>query len=993
MFNSIMCRLYFLISFMAFALTTKSQQLNFFKPDNLKQLPSSETYNIMQDSRGYIWFSTEAGLCRYNGNNIKVFSTKEGLPEGATYCVLEDKTGKIWFVTSRNRILNYTYTKDSLFEASFSAECVKKCKEQLQQIYFAQLEGDSNLWLTTQSSTNKINIYSNSISPVSSDKNSAYYFLLKPGVLIPQKDLLEKFDYLNLIKGNMISITIITEKKQVVITIPYFKNYFPEGRVLTAANKKGEYFIAFDDYLIKLNPDLTWQVHYTDHPILNLYIDKDDGLWIAAFKGGLTCYPNSIINNSKITSLPDLTVTGVCEDAEKGIWCTTLEKGVFYCRNKYVINYSNIPGLDKKTDLLKSVNYKVLASSNKDELFEIDINSIKKHDISNKSTLGLTDIIRYKNLWIFSTRAFVGSLDTNFKNLKTVHSKPNNLVIGANQLAVTNSQRVFGAQRNTLLEIVDGFVYAKLNMLKSPNHCILYSHDGNLLLGCKNGAYITNLADSSLKQIEGISGAVVKMIEIKNAEIWMATKDNGIYILKNNLINKISDSLSLPTNRFSDITEDRYGTIWLASNVGLIKISKPYEKENVKVYNSLHGIFSDEVFKVAAGEDRIFASTYDGLCSFPLSYDLSNNVAPQLFVSKIKVNEKEIDFTGVLPVLKYDENNIKITFDILTFKSAGSPVKLFYTLDGLDDRKHFTEGRELELNNLPAGKYGLHVFAVNNDNKESALAVNFNFEIKKPFWKTLLFIIGAFLLLVAIVFFIVNKIISRIEKKEQEKTRVNKLLAEYQMSALRAQMNPHFIFNCINSIQRYVLTNKPEEAYNYLAKFSKLIRLVLNYAEENLISLAQEIEIVELYTLLEQLRFENKFTFSIEVSEDVDENEIMVPVMIMQPYIENAIWHGLMNLEKGKQGEIKIKINLESNLLKVVIEDNGVGLKQAALLSKKGHKSKGTDINNKRAEILHIMSNGEKGKVIIEEIINEHNKTEGTRVVIYIPQTNNLDYE
>jgi ligand-binding sensor domain-containing protein len=989
-----MRRLYFILSLMCFSLLARSQQLNFFKPDNLKQLPSSETYNIMQDSRGYIWFSTEAGLCRYNGNNLKVFSAKEGLPEGATYCVLEDKKGKIWLVTSRNRILTYSYNKkDELTEVPFSAKCVEQSKKYLLQIYLAQIEGDSNLWVTTQSATDKINIYSNSITPVSSVGNCAYYFLLKPGVLIPQRDFRGQKNYANLIKNNKIRIKITKEKKELFITIPYFKKHSPEARVLTATNRKGEYFIAFDDYLIKLNPDLTWQVHCTDHPILNIYVDKEDGLWIAALKGGLSCYPNSIIDNGKITSLSDLTVTGICEDAEKGIWCTTLEKGVFYCRNKNVINYSNITELNKKNDLLKSVNHKIYASSNKDELFEISINSIKKYNITNTSAMGLTDIIPSKNAWILSSKGFIISLDTRFKKPKNILFKPFNSLVGINQMAITNGKKIFAIQRNCLFEIENNSIFQRIQTFKSPSSSILCTKDNELVIGCKDGAYIVNQPGYSLKQIEGISGAVVKMIETENAGIWMATRDNGIYILKNNFINKISDSLHLPTNRFSDITEDRYGTIWLASNVGLIKINKPYERENVKVYNSLHGIFSNEVFKVAADEDRIFASTYDGLCSFPLLYDLSNTVAPQLFMSKIKVNEKEIDFTNELPVLNYDENNIKITFDILTFKNAGLPGKLFYTLDGLDNKEHFTERRELELNNLSPGKYTLNAFAVNNDNKKSAIPVTVNFEIKKPFWQTWLFIIGSFLLLVAIVLFIVNKIINRIEKKEREKTRVNKLLAEYQMSALRAQMNPHFIFNCINSIQRYVLTNKPEEAYNYLAKFSKLIRLVLNYAEENLISLAQEIEIVELYTMLEQLRFENKFRFSIEVSEDVDENDIMVPVMIMQPYIENAIWHGLMNLEKGKQGEIKIKISLEGEILKVVIGDNGVGLKQAALLSKKGHKSKGTDINNKRAEILNIMSSGEKGKVIIEEIINEYNKTEGTRVIIYIPQTNNLDYE
>ena len=261
-----------------------------------------------------------------------------------------------------------------------------------------------------------------------------------------------------------------------------------------------------------------------------------------------------------------------------------------------------------------------------------------------------------------------------------------------------------------------------------------------------------------------------------------------------------------------------------------------------------------------------------------------------------------------------------------------------------------------------------------------------DFEIKKPFWKTPFFIVICILLFCGIGFFIVKNIITNVVEKEKEKSRINKLIAEYQLSALRAQMNPHFIFNSINSIQRYILTNKPDQAYNYLSKFSKLIRLVLNYAEENLITLAEELEIVELYIELEQQRFENKFTYSISLPENVNINETKVPAMILQPYIENAIWHGLMNKIEAGERHIAISLKKVNNILEIIIEDNGVGRNQAALFSPQNHKSKATEINNKRTEMFNILSS-EKGSIIIEDI-KSGEKVIGTRVTINIPEIN-----
>ncbi|MGZ3864467.1 MAG: histidine kinase [Bacteroidia bacterium] len=976
-----MKRLLFLLLTLNFLHILKAQELNFFKPDNLKQLPSSECYNIMQDSRGYIWFSTEAGLCKYNGNTIKVFGAADGLPEGATYNVWEDKTGKIWMTTSKNRILYYEHDADRLVEAPFSKVCEEFYRKNLLQVYMVHVTPDNLFWFCTQGTTSQINYNTNVVSHFSSKDSSYLNFRLESGKLIPVKSAASANKLTKLLKDGILEITI-REKNRAYKLEAKYKYPATEPRVLTASNKKGEHFIGFGKLLVKINKDKSFSTVQMQHPVLNLYVDSDDDIWIATFKGGVFHFPSN--GQAPVNSLRDLSVTGIYKDNENGIWCTTLEKGVFYCRNKYVLNYSNITGLDKRASFLKCIDGNIFLSSETKDLLEIHNDSIKIHSVYNNTSLGYSDILKKNGNFFIANKGYVAITDRNFV-LKNIFS------YSATQLVLVK-EKIYGISYGTLIEIGRNSSRVVISHLPSPGNCLQFSGREGLLIGCRNGLYRVDTTTFQQKKIGAIAGSITRIIETNDKVVWVTTKDAGIYTITNGIVKKISDELGLFNYRFSDIIEDKNGELWIATNAGLIQLKKPFSKYTIRLYNSSHGLNSDEVFNVASNGNLIFASTYEGLCSFPLNCNMSNSHTPFIYVSKATNSGQSFNFSGK-EIFDHTKNNIRITYDVLTYRQPNAPVRLFYRISGADMNGYFTSGHELLLNNLSPGNYTVTTYGVNTDNLMSAQPSVVSFEIKKPLWQTPLFIIGIILLLIAIVFFMVNTIINNIQKKANEKTRVNKLLAEYQMSALRAQMNPHFIFNCINSIQRYVLTNKPEEAYNYLAKFSKLIRLVLNYAEENLISLAQEIEILQLYTGLEQLRFENKFSFDIEVDDNVDENEIMVPVMITQPYIENAIWHGLMNLDKGVHGKIKVQIAREAGLLKIVIEDNGIGLKQAALLSKKGHKSKGTNINSRRAEILNIMSSSEKGKVTIEEIISENGKTEGTRVTIYIPQTNNLDYD
>lgn len=259
-----------------------------------------------------------------------------------------------------------------------------------------------------------------------------------------------------------------------------------------------------------------------------------------------------------------------------------------------------------------------------------------------------------------------------------------------------------------------------------------------------------------------------------------------------------------------------------------------------------------------------------------------------------------------------------------------------------------------------------------NDKKELLLAEEAkNFKITAGF-------IGLILLLIfGIVFLIHNR-------NQLKKTlTLQKELAEYEQKALHLQMNPHFVFNCLGSISSFIVQNGTDSAIKYLAKFSKLMRLTLEYSKESLIPIDKEIESLQNYLELEQLRFNNKFDFTISKSNDI-EDDVVLPPLLLQPFVENAIIHGV--IPKKEKGEIDISFSIKDESLICVIQDNGVGINQSKINKENSvlaHKSMAIDIIKKRLERI-ASSTTKRSAIKIEEIIND-NTILGTKVILQLP--------
>ena len=333
--------------------------------------------------------------------------------------------------------------------------------------------------------------------------------------------------------------------------------------------------------------------------------------------------------------------------------------------------------------------------------------------------------------------------------------------------------------------------------------------------------------------------------------------------------------------------------------------------------------------------------------------------------------------------LKYRDNNIILEYAVLnddsTYQYAHRIKKIEKQWSNLSDT------RKVIFSNIPSGHYTLEVKAVSQLNTSDEKIIGLDLYIHPPYWKTWWFQLLLTGLVGLVIYGIFRIRVGIIRREEAIKTEFNKKLAQVEMQALRAQMNPHFLFNSLNSIKYYIVNKSVDKATDYLDNFSRLIRLILDNSRHQLIPLSKELEALTLYIGMEQIRFEKKFEYSITVEEAVDTDFIQLPPLLLQPYVENAIWHGLMRKETD-DGQLTIEVLQEDTTIFCIIEDNGIGRERANQLKSKSalkKKSLGMQITRDRMEMNNQL-NGMETEVEVIDLKDEAGQAMGTRVVVRI---------
>ena len=481
--------------------------------------------------------------------------------------------------------------------------------------------------------------------------------------------------------------------------------------------------------------------------------------------------------------------------------------------------------------------------------------------------------------------------------------------------------------------------------------------------------------------------------EDKHGRVWMCGNDGWLgYALSNNpsrgIVLKINLKQKGIQGSIDQMTTDNDGHVWGYTLKELIKINA--DDLSFTTYNFRYGVDEADFyhFSFLPSGEIVFGGRNDIILANPAELKRNKEV-PVPYIDRMEVLNQPYNFIAGGPPIKltYKQNFFSIGFSALAF-TMSKDVRFRYRLKGFDDWSDATRRRFANYTNVPGGDYVFQLQAANNEGIWNAHILELPVHVNTAIWNTWWFRITAVLLLAIAVYSLYRYRLRLVKNKQELKWEYEKKLANVEMTALLAQMNPHFIFNSLNSIDSYIIRNESKQASEYLNNFARLMRLILQNSRSNYISLKDELIALELYLQMESLRFKNKFQYAIDVDEGLDTTSIVIPPMLIQPYIENAIWHGVMTKSNGDTGKVELNIYKRKDSLYCIVSDNGIGRKKAAELREKklnNHKrSMGMQITQDRIDIINKLYNLNTS-VKIYDLESEKGEASGTRVELIIP--------
>lgn len=963
--------LYIIFVIVFFSGTLTSQNF-FYKKFDESKLPSLEVYHAFQDSKGYMWFCTNQGISQYDGYEFTNFDVTDGIPRNTVFEAYEDCKGRIWFTSLSddlcyyygNKFHVYAYNDSLKKKITIDQRGVSKRTffvDSLDNIYYSRYR-EKVVKVDDHGNAQWVEISANVKNVILKIRNDGCIlndFSVKDSVFYIQ-DVDERWIQL---KERGFSFNSLTSKSLVTDSCIIITSY---NKMLVVDRKLGEY----EKYTFESN-------------VIWLSEDSDGIVWVGLHQRGIKAFANSNFEHPIFHLLQEHSVSSICKDTEGGYWATTLDNGVCYFPCLKVKNFTQISGIKNKfvASIARKGN-EICFAGNAPQVYSFDGDSLSTFYQFESSKMNIRNIGWINDQLMVSASLPRGMgflinsigkevIELPFYCLKVV-KKDNGKIICASgnhdYMAVENG--VFN-YRILPAEFRAKNIY---DIYEDSLHALWYATERGLILE-KNEQFI-ELAESNR-----LYGNRITCLAESNGELWMGTKGMG-------LLRKVRDSVynytienGLPSNSISDIII-KDSIFWLATNRGIGKFVRVPKIENVEVWSTANGLVNNKVNDIELLNGYVYAGTQGGLSYFPQKMSGKNNTPPPIYINHVEINNSDTVLLNEYH-LNYNQNLITFHFKGISYQK-NIEIKYKYKLKGVDKTWNYSTLTEVRYSTLLPGKYVFTVLAINNSGVPSAIPVKIKIIISNPYWRTIWFwaviLISFFMFIILVILRGYHYRMGNLKKESFLKQEMNK----YRQKALSAHMNPHFLYNSINSAQFFILNNNPVKASDYLSSLGCLMRIVLHNSMQETISLHEELDALFQYVEMEQLRFGNRFKFTKELSGDLNLHHINVPPLILQPYVENAIHHGL----RAKEGEQILKLNIRSsNDIVIIIEDNGIGRDatfNANSLKYNQHRSLGTEITKHRLAILEEI-HSTKMTVSIEDLYDGDIPV-GTRVTLTITQ-------
>ncbi|MCW3127831.1 MAG: ypdA 5 [Bacteroidetes bacterium] len=948
-------------------------------------LPSSETYWTIQDSKGYIWIASDMGAIRFDGYRFKVFTTADGLTDNTIFRFYEDYKGRIWFYTFSGRLCYYY--NDTIYGHDIPVND-KLCDFQGGNVIIAiHVDQHDTILISAD----------NGLLKVIPENVNGQVTWNKMEIVSHEKSYLLNEDYATIKQGTD-DHTVVTRYKKsgevIQSRLPAYA-FAVEGYSIYH-NGDAILFYLRDALLIDTSGRIS--VFKNMGPLISFFEENDNAIWVGQKRGGVQLFDKSDMSKAIKNILKPFSVTCIMKDRENGYWFTTLEDGVFYLpssRFTYfeardsslfpvtVYNTIHAVGKDKILGLATSKLYNINGQVIPQPHFEMPSR------VPGQPDTFCLNMYRRSNgeVWI-SAGSGIGVFDSTRRKLIRVIRIHHRAEFNSWQIIEDHQHFLWSLNHSSIIKIdPDSKEILKSILVPSRAETACEDPHGNILIGTISGLY--SLTGDSLSYL-GERNTIFKnrFVDIKRLKdkVICATRGAGLIVIDGDSIYQVTTADGLPSNMSRSIYIDEENVIWLSTNNGLssIRLREGALKPVINSFSVSDGLLSDDNRQVLKNGKMIWLLSQKGIMAFDPDIISHNDVPPPVYITGVRVNNISYSPASI-QALDYTTNFMEIDFVGLTYRNAGKQYYK-YKLEGYDTTITYSQNTYVQFTKLPPGDYKFQVSCINNSGIESTAPAVFSFKINAPFYMkwwfnfSLSFVVIVLIILIAILY------IRRIRRRESDKTEINRKIANLELHSLRAQMNPHFIFNCLNAIQDFILKNDSNSAKHYLSSFSKLIRKTLDHSRRSNIVLTDEIEFLKIYLDLERMRFSDKFSYNIYKEAGLEDQTIDIPSMILQPFIENSIRHGRIG-SLPVQGELVIRFSMKENVLICEIEDNGIGLAQSQELKGKEQLSgqaHALDIINERIRTMN-----EVNRSNIWYRIEDRKETEpgaqGTKVYIHLP--------
>ena len=888
-------------------------------------LPSNHVYRITQDKQGFIWMITDKGIVKFNGENFKTFTTKEGLPTNDIWDFRITKDNKFWFFSKANS-LGYI-ANDSVY--SFQSEMENK------NLYPNTINSTSDS-ITFQDRRNVYSLLNKKWKITSIKKHGKLHDAIIHSIVkyIFFSDNTDSVYIENknhrIIKSLKTPQPLLTQTHRTQINDSLFCWISNKGYTLFNFNT-----LKFTSKSFK-NQIQRNTVRFTRVNIVTNEIQFSGEHFVAKL--------DSNYNLINIIHIPkNINSHFSFIDKNKNLWIATLNKGVYFlsdAKQKATIQLNN-----QKIGKIRLINNKIIANIYNKGFYKYDIQTKKFVPyLKDNGFIYSANYLEETQTEYYLTDSKIILLKNNeTKFLKAQHNKyytnilndlARKIVSYKGFLFSFGSSGLFQLKPN--LEILNEYEQNGIRDLLVFNKELIIATSSGLLKF--NNGNLTPIANPKIS-----NKPILSLSKIKDAKFVVCTDGFGAYItdLKKTSILEKSDFLDV---------QDVYihnNEIYLATNQGVwnyLKIKNTYKLQ--KKYTINNGLNTNKTRSVYVKDSTLFASSNEGINILSTKNKLTNQFL-NIYFNNIAYNKKNILKNSKVNYTTNNQLEIKIaTIDF----SENKKRKYQYQLKPIHKKWTETNSNQLLFNDLPPNSYTLKI-------KKLDKTTSFNFIITPLWYQTIWFKVLSritFLLLFigTILYFKQKKY-----TKEARKLKAQKKLADFELHALRSQMNPHFVFNSLNAIQYYITKNEIELSEKYLVKFSRLIRMFFDFSREEEIRLKEEINLLKGYLEIEKMRFGDEFNYVFKRDLKLNIQDTKIPTMILQPFVENAVNHGIFH-NQGK-GMIQLYFKYISNdTYAVSISDDGVGMEKSKIIQQnsiqfKQKKNHSTNIIKDRIALLN----------------------------------------